>query len=264
MKIVKGLNKKVILPIFLSLLLFVASLLGAFSSLHSISLQVTSTLLSPFALLAEDVYKFTKLVGDLQGTQLENEELKEQVLALQEEVSIATEQKLENDYLHQLTNTQTPTLRSTLLAKVIRYENIPESGYVYIDIGGESHVERGAWVTYFQNIVGQVSEVYGPTAKVRLVTASSFKQTVTVGGELAQLAGVSGLYMRINGLSANFETRPNLVVTLYSEPDIGLSNYIFGRLSYISPSEAESSKTGTLSLDYDIDDLSLVQVILND
>jgi len=264
MKIIKGFNKKAILPILLSLFLFIASFLGAFSSLHLISLRVTSALLSPFALLAEDINRFTKLVGDLQGTQLENEELKEQVLALQEEVSLATEQKLENDYLHQLTNTQTPTIRPTLLAKVIRYENVPESGYVYVDVGGASSVERGAWVTYFNNIIGQVSETYGSAAKVKLITSSGFKQTVTVGGELAELTGVSGLYARISGLRTDFEVRPNLAVVLYSEPGDGMSNYLFGRLSDISQSEAESSKVGTLSLDYDINDLSLVQIVLDD
>lgn len=264
MKIVNKLNKKVGLPLLLSLFLFIASLLGAFSGLQWVCLQMSSSLLSPFTSLVGDVYRFTELVGDLQGTQLENEELKEQVLSLQEELAVATDQKLENDYLHQLTNTQTPTLRPTILAKVIRYENIPESGYMYINIGGESSVERGAWVTYFQNIIGQVSDIYGPMAKVKLITAGSFKQTVTIGGELAELTGMSGLYVQISGLGAGFEARPNLTVTLYSEPDIGMSNYTFGRLSDVSQSEAESTKAGTLSLDYDIYDLSLVQVIVNE
>lgn len=232
---------KVVIYLFIGSLFFLISAGGVINGLYGLGLQVREVIYSPFAGLSVGLGSIGSAIVNLQGLTSDNARLQQEITSLSASVRDLEELRNENDYLRRQLGIETVIKGNLVLAKVVRYEFFPVAGYLYVDTSGLGLVSQGDYVVSFGYLVGQIEELKGQFARVRLVSATDTQIPVVVGDLSipAMLVGRGGIDLSLDNVPIGTKIKEGDSIRLLNPASLVLENILIGYVENISIREEQ-------------------------
>ena len=183
---------------------------GAFSG----STRSARAFLSQSSMNLRHSFDFIFKIKDLRS---ENEELSRKLLQLEVDHSYTSELEIENAMLKKELGFLSEAEKGSLVpARIIQRDPIAFLDYIVIDKGEKDGVALKAAVVYNNVLVGQVSEVFGTSARVTLITSKdSMVQAMLQNSRSNGLlkGGISGLYLDNIVLDTEYMSGENIITS---------------------------------------------------
>lgn len=246
--------------------LFLLSINGSFSSLQGFGLQTRVYITTPLQVFANNLNELSAFWSGLQDIKTENARLKIELATLMQEHETLSQLEEQNKYLRTQLHAEIPQEVPKLLSSVVKYEYVPNPGYVYIHIGANSNVAIGDIATSFNYAVGEVVEVLGEFAKIRLLTAAETQVAVKIGKNeiVGLLQGEGGIGMKVINVRKQAKLKKKDKILFLTEKGIFAKEYIIGYVEEVIGFEADSTSTVIVQSPIDFQKLQYLIIISQD
>lgn len=255
-------DSKVQLFIFLGIgmALAIVSLAGVGAEIQSRIAEPVLSSVSGVTQLFRAVDGYTSLFSSLQEVRDENLKYKNRVAELETQLNEQEELQEENKWLRSQLVLELPRPQTGSISKVLKYEYSPSIGYIYINVSAD--VSVGDFATVYDYIVGEVVDIKGDIARVRLLAANDTNLLVKIGDEsvVGKLKGGSGLGIVVEEVQANSQIKVNDEIKLLSPVGPYATHYELGKVSKIEGTPADP--LWALSVDFPVDLFKLEYVII--
>lgn|GEM_PF-3555623 len=251
---------KFILALVLSFGFILASSIGVFNELFSISEKVQASYRIEVNSRAEDVIEAVGAVSDIAALKRERDDYKDDVIALRQEVSSLKAELKSIEVKNEQIVGDFGGDYQLIPAYVIHYKQ-EEPGHMVINKGESDGIEKGSILVFNNYVLGEIIEVSRYSSTVRTILASESR--VLVVSEI----GTKGIMQSKNG--RELEIRE---ILSDSQVDVGDDFLTFGKNSNFIPNlyvgevkEVElqaSSTTKVAKIKNEIDFSSLKEVFI--
>jgi rod shape-determining protein MreC len=197
-------NLKYFLIIAVLLFVILASLRGADNPAKSTLLRITSPFFKTFRIFSGGISGFFDFVGSIGDLKNENEKLVAENQSLIAENNQLKDAEKENQDLRRELDLAPRSKFNLEAAYVIGQDPQGLGNYLLIDKGANAGIEKGMAVIVANGIlVGRVSDVYGNTAKIALITdpTSAINAEDQDSGAKGIVKGEYGLGVKIDMVS---------------------------------------------------------------
>lgn len=249
--------------LIIALILFIATRLGMFDRFYEFGIYIRSQLFYPIHSIAIAKDEFLSFINQLQEISLENMKLREQILEQSEKFAEYAALKEQNAWLTGELALDLPEYPGRSILRVVYNNGFVSPGYLMVEIPSNAKVSVNDWVTRYNYIVGQVTDVLDNYARIRLITAPESKLEVRVGEgvQVGWLVGQGGLSVRIDGLDSTSGIEVGEQIKIYSLNSIEYPEFSFGIIKEVIGIPAESTQEVILDTPVDFTNLNYLMLL---
>ena len=243
---------------------FLLSNLGVFVQLQGWGLAITSGLLSPIVHIVEQVEDGADFLSNLVDIHSRNLELEEMLSAQRVQLSELEPLSAENSWLKEQLGIYEGVFNPPqILAHVVRYQYTPVAGYLFV-YTPKAVIAVGDFVVESANIVGEVVEVMGYYAKIRLITSVDSDLPIQVSKQVGRLVGDSAVSARIEGVNNTVTIPEGTPVYLFNPENPAAARFPLGKTGAKLSTPADATQEIKLEIPGNLANLEFLIVLNND
>ncbi len=253
--------------LLISIAILILSFLNFFQPVQDVSIFLLNPLQKVFHSAGVGMSKYAKFFANISSIYEENQDLKEEILVLQNEI-VSRNALIEENLAVVEHSAEFEDISYHLIANLLGNPSDPTKSVMYIDKGSRQGVALNSPVIYKNNIVGKVTSVSVGRSQVTLLSSPQISVSVKNISSKTPLEGIVtgefGIGLKLERILQREELKVGDVFVTSGKDGVFPPDIVVGKVTEIYSVPTEPLKSARIMPLIEIDKLTKVFVLLEE